>query len=139
MSAAHAALAGAPSPSLRVRLGRLVLLLSSDKPGEVSAAAAAIGRTLEAAGLDWHAFAAIVAGPANDVAFDDDAELIEALLRAADAGLLSDAQGRFVAGCRKCWVLHGSLSEKQRAALLDMRDIADERRRSSSRFGSGRC
>jgi hypothetical protein len=39
------------------RLRQLLLLLSSDQPGEVTAAAAAIGRTLRAAGTDWHALA----------------------------------------------------------------------------------
>jgi len=39
------------------RLRQLLLLLSSDQPGEVAAAAAAIGRTLRAAGTDWHALA----------------------------------------------------------------------------------
>jgi hypothetical protein len=36
------------------RLRQLLLLLSSDQPGEVAAAAAAIGRALKAAGGDWH-------------------------------------------------------------------------------------
>jgi hypothetical protein len=39
------------------RLRQLLLLLSSDQPGEVTAAAAAIGRTLRAARTDWHALA----------------------------------------------------------------------------------
>jgi hypothetical protein len=39
------------------RLRQLVLLLSSSHPGEVANAAAAIGRTLRAAGVDGHAFA----------------------------------------------------------------------------------
>ena len=40
-----------------LRLRQLLLLLSSDQPGEVAAAAAAIGRALKAAGTDWHALA----------------------------------------------------------------------------------
>jgi len=36
------------------KLQRLLLLLSSDQPGEVTAAAAAITRTLQSAGHDWH-------------------------------------------------------------------------------------
>jgi hypothetical protein len=36
------------------RLEKLVLMLSSDQPGEVVAAAAAIRRTLETVGADWH-------------------------------------------------------------------------------------
>jgi hypothetical protein len=37
------------------RLRQLLLLLSSDQPGEVAAAAAAITRTLKSEGMDWHA------------------------------------------------------------------------------------
>ena len=36
------------------RLRKLLLMLSSDKPGEVASAAAAITRALAAAGSDWH-------------------------------------------------------------------------------------
>jgi hypothetical protein len=36
------------------RLRQLLLLLSSDQPGEVAAAAAAISRTLKKAGASWH-------------------------------------------------------------------------------------
>jgi len=39
------------------RLRQLILLLSSSHPGEVANAAGAIGRTLRAAGSDWHALA----------------------------------------------------------------------------------
>ena len=39
------------------RLRQLLLMLSSDQPGEVAAAAAAIGRALKAAGTDWHGLA----------------------------------------------------------------------------------
>jgi hypothetical protein len=39
------------------RLRQLLLMLSSDQPGEVAAAAAAIGRALKSAGTDWHALA----------------------------------------------------------------------------------
>lgn len=42
------------------RLGKLVRLLASDKPGEVTAAVAAINRALRSAGLDIHALAEIV-------------------------------------------------------------------------------
>jgi hypothetical protein len=36
------------------RLKQLLLMLSSDQPGEVVAAANAIGRALRASGSDWH-------------------------------------------------------------------------------------
>jgi hypothetical protein len=42
------------SATLTPRLRQLLLMLSSDRPGEVTAAAAAIGRALKAAGTDWH-------------------------------------------------------------------------------------
>jgi hypothetical protein len=56
------------SPETRERLGKLVALLASDQSGEVAAAAAAIGRTLSAAGADWHDLAEIVT---NDEASPD--------------------------------------------------------------------
>jgi hypothetical protein len=40
--------------SVVIRIGQLLRLLASDQPGEVVAAAAAIGRTLVAAGTDLH-------------------------------------------------------------------------------------
>ena len=42
------------------RLAKLLAVLASDRPGEVAAAAAAITRTLNGAGLDWHTLAAVV-------------------------------------------------------------------------------
>ncbi len=43
------------------KLFKLVLLLSSDQPGEVQAAAKAIGRILESRGRSWHDLAATLA------------------------------------------------------------------------------
>jgi hypothetical protein len=43
-----------------VRLGKLIRLLASDKPGEVAAAAQAIGRQLQSSGRDFHTLADIV-------------------------------------------------------------------------------
>jgi hypothetical protein len=45
------------------KLSKLVLLLSSDQPGEAMAAAAAIGRTLRTVGCDWHDLAGILQAP----------------------------------------------------------------------------
>ncbi|WP_439546920.1 hypothetical protein [Sandarakinorhabdus sp.] len=42
------------SPDIGVKLGRLVPMLSSPVAGEVVATVAAIGRTLDRAGMDWH-------------------------------------------------------------------------------------
>ena len=46
--------------AMTARLGKLIRLLSSDRPGEVVAAAGAINRALQAAGLDIHRLADVV-------------------------------------------------------------------------------
>lgn len=54
---------------VRGRIGKLILLLSSNQPGEVVAAASAIGRTLQAEGKTWHDLASTITAlpaPAND-------------------------------------------------------------------------
>jgi hypothetical protein len=45
------------------KLQKLMLMLSSDQPGEVKAAANAIERTLKAVGADWHDLAGAIAQP----------------------------------------------------------------------------
>jgi hypothetical protein len=52
------------TPALARRLGKTVALLGSPQDGEEIAAARAIGRTLETAGMDWHGLAALVAADA---------------------------------------------------------------------------
>ncbi len=47
------------------RVAKLLPLLASNRPGEVAAAAAAITRTLNDAGLDWHTLAAVVEAEAK--------------------------------------------------------------------------
>ena len=54
---------GELSPDIGVRLGRLVAMLSSPVAGEVVATAAAIGRTLDRAGMDWHDLAKRLTAP----------------------------------------------------------------------------
>lgn len=46
--------------SVGQRLGKLALILSSTHTGEVAAAAAAIGKVLEAEGADWHQRAEVI-------------------------------------------------------------------------------
>lgn len=53
---------------VRARLRPLVLRLAGEQPGEVVAAAAAIGRVLKSAGLSWHALADAIAPPAPGAA-----------------------------------------------------------------------
>jgi len=52
------------TPALARRLGKAVALLGSPQDGEVIAAARAIGRTLDAAGIDWHRLATLVSAEA---------------------------------------------------------------------------
>lgn len=44
------------------QLAKIIPLLSSDRPGEVTAAAAAIGRVLQQGGKDWHWLAQLLSG-----------------------------------------------------------------------------
>ena len=44
----------------RARMRQLLLMLSSDQPGEAPAAAAAITRALAATGRDWHDLATLL-------------------------------------------------------------------------------
>lgn len=53
-------------PAIPARIGRLLPLLGSDKPGEVENACRAISRDLGAVGLDWHGVE-IVAKVVGDV------------------------------------------------------------------------
>lgn len=55
------------------RLVKLLPRLASEHDGEVVATARAIGRTLAAAGMDWHALAAAVTGKGSAAPFDFDA------------------------------------------------------------------
>ena len=56
------------TPALARRLGKAVALLGSPEDGEALAAARAIGRTLTAAGMDWHGFARLVTTEAERLA-----------------------------------------------------------------------
>lgn len=53
------------SPTAVERIGKMILMLSSDRPGEVGAAAAAIDRTLRVAGADWHDLVGALTAPAS--------------------------------------------------------------------------
>ncbi|MEM6550403.1 MAG: hypothetical protein AAF713_22160 [Pseudomonadota bacterium] len=101
----------------------MILLLSSDQPGEVFAAAQMIGHKLERAGLDWHALADALgdsqssessesAGPRAAESWSD---AIDHILAHADD--LSEREHRFVLSAggivRRGW----TLSEKQAAWL----------------------
>jgi hypothetical protein len=47
-------------------LAKLIVMLSSDRDGEILATVAAIGRVLAANRVDWHDFAAAMLSPIED-------------------------------------------------------------------------
>jgi hypothetical protein len=51
--------------TIRTKLAKMVLMLSSSRAGEVVAAAAAIERTLQAIGADWHDLVAQLTAPSR--------------------------------------------------------------------------
>jgi hypothetical protein len=90
------------APPLELKVAKLLRLLGSDRPGEVVAAAAAIGRALKSNGCDWHDLARACArigsgAPLRVVrpapmSFGD----IARYCRDHDGGRLTDAERQFV-------------------------------------------
>jgi hypothetical protein len=68
------------------KIGKLILLLSSDQPGEIVAAARAIVRTLDAVGAELHDIAAALRRPSNHTCRARDR--LNRCLRAAANGFL---------------------------------------------------
>lgn len=111
------------APSLRP----LILLLSSDKPGEVAAAAAQITRRLRKAGRDWHdlADALEAAGSVREPKRSPSraatcwGEVVEYLATLPDdmAELLSDRDHAFVASMQDIIGRGFTPTEKQTAWL----------------------
>jgi hypothetical protein len=97
------------TPLAQDRLGKLLRMLSSDKPGEVVAAASAIMRTLAAEGTDIHNLADAVCRPAVPRA--------EAKAQRASASADS-TDWRDVA--RKCEACSAALNERERKFVNDM-------------------
>lgn len=90
------------SPAVAARLGRFIRLLSSNRDGEVVAAARALIRTLHSVGADIHALAAHVENPAGDLTDAEMRKLYDAGynagLRAAEAKFHGDDDFRDTAG-----------------------------------------
>jgi hypothetical protein len=102
------------SPAIAARLGNFIRLLSSDRDGEVVAAARALIRTLQSAGADIHVLAERIAQPAGsptqrcifDAGYD-------AGLHAAEAKFHGDDDFRNIDGMPSwdkiaCWCQHPS-------------------------------
>ena len=101
------------------KLAKLLPLLSSDQPGEVVATAAAIGRTLAAAGATWHDLAGAftpdpIPTPPPMAGTSDTLTMAERLWSKAD---LTDWERRFVASLRDQLQRGRRLSEKQAVTL----------------------
>jgi hypothetical protein len=97
------------TPSARDRLGKLVRMLSSDKPGEVVAATEAIKRTLATEGFDIHSLADALCQPASE-AKPREAETADDPARTTDWHAVACA-------CAEREVL---LSAREREFVLDM-------------------
>jgi len=119
-------MADALSPALAQKLGRLIPLLASDKEGEALATVRAIGRTLKAAGSDFHAFAKAVIEPRTVVIYRTEttpprkpAPRPKCLLEVAGwcrthyAGRLSVTEERFTVDMLSRLTVGRWLSEKQ--------------------------
>jgi hypothetical protein len=103
------------------RLKCLVLMLSSDRDGEVVNAARAIGRTLQSAGTDWHDLAKhLVAEPPHNTKKSDavDWRVMHSFCLQR-ASLLNPREQQFINDlCR--W--RGALTSKQRSWLEAIHD-----------------
>ena len=102
------------------RLTKLLLMLSSDRDGEVIAAARAIGRALKNTGADWHALAARLSAPAkasapphHDTHDDDWHEMREFCLQHSE--LLRSRELEFIENLAE-W--QGDLTVKQHDWLI---------------------
>jgi hypothetical protein len=116
------------------KLKPLLLLLSSDQPGEVAAAAAAIKRTLKSSGLDFHDLVAGLtkASPKSKV---EDEPVDEDDWRSMRDACLTKYRGRlrakeleFVTSL-KFW--RGNLTQKQHCWLTSIYDRAAKAERNA--------
>jgi hypothetical protein len=94
------------------RLAKLLLMLSSERDGEVVSAARAIGRSLRGAGTDWHGFAARLSGHSHNRSTSNWQAMQRYCLR--HPALLRSRELQFVTGLND-W--RGELTEKQFAWL----------------------
>ena len=103
------------------RLEKLLLMLSTDRDGEVLSAARAIGRTLQTAGSDWHDLAGSLIAPAPNSqtknARDDSNNNWRAMRTFCDkhSNFLSSREKEFIADI-KHW--RGALTHKQHHWLV---------------------
>lgn len=100
----------------RDRLAKVVLLLSSDQPGEVVAARDAIARLLAAYGSDWHGLAALIAPPVLE------GDPVQVLLGDLAERITRPSDREWIARLSRFYAQHGRLSERQMQVLADIAD-----------------
>ena len=114
-------------PGAEQKLEKLLKLLTSDKDGEVIAAARAIKRTLDGAGTDIHELAARIKG--GKLSESEMQRIYDAAYRdgkdaaAVDKGLFTDTDDRPTWHTMACYCAShddGRLSEKERGFIDDM-------------------
>jgi hypothetical protein len=96
---------------------KLILLLSSDKDGEVVSAARAIGRVLAGAGLDFHDLANALGAEEMVRCEPETWREVARWCRDNDHGRLTPDERRFVADMANRLVCGGQPSDKQSAWL----------------------
>jgi hypothetical protein len=104
------------------RLHKLVLLLSSNQPGEVAAAAAAIGRLLTSRGRSWHDLAqqlcepSLSPPPPPPPSSPGIIEMLDGIANHGD-GWLTQWETEFCDSVREQYRRRGQLSPKQQNIL----------------------
>jgi len=108
------------TPAANDKLGKLIRMLSSDKDGEVLAAASAIKRTLAAEGSDIHALADALCRlqPQHRPRHEDDNDW-HGIACECQAHGLSRREQNFVADM-VAWTAFREPTQKQRAWLLSI-------------------
>lgn len=103
--------------TMTTKVAKLIRLLASDKPGEVVAAAGALGRALKANGWDFHTLAEAIEGSPLVPQHDDDTRSWRAvrLFCASHPECLTTREAEFISSL-KSW--RGHPTEKQMNWLL---------------------
>lgn len=110
------------------RLRQLILLLSSSHPGEVANAAAAIERTLKAAGADWHALAEAIEATIPetemrrlyDAGYDDGIQAAESKHHNGEDFINTDGSPSWHQVARYCQHHVNKLDERHHRFIHDM-------------------
>lgn len=88
---------------IATKLAKLLPRLGSEHDGEIVATVRAIGRTLSAAGLDWHALAAAVEAPSSGPRPFDLSTFADMMAEAAQATSARDDAGKAPEAPARAW------------------------------------